>query len=118
MNFDSADPRVAHFRTRVLPLLQRSCWRCHNPARMSRAGNLDQTEISGILRGGDSGPAVVPGKPDESLLMLAISWEDEDLQMPPVAKLDDKDIAAIRKWIAGGAVWVPPGPKGPFQDGR
>ncbi len=103
---DDVDPRLGHFRQQVRPILVGSCLRCHNPARKNRAGGLDQTTMAGLLTGGYSGAAIVPGRPDESLLMTAVRWEDPDLQMPMSEdKLPDESIAALEKWIADGAVW-------------
>ncbi len=102
----AADPRVAFFREHVRPLLEEHCLRCHNPTRMRRAGQLDQTTMAGLLAGGMSGPAIVPGRPDESMLIMAVRWDIEDLQMPlNEDKLTDDRIAALEKWIADGAVW-------------
>ena len=62
--------------------------------------------MAGMLTGGYSGAAIVPGRPDESLVMTAVRWEDPDLQMPMSEdKLPDESIAALEKWIADGAVW-------------
>ncbi|MBT8486741.1 MAG: hypothetical protein HKO59_12955 [Phycisphaerales bacterium] len=100
------DPRLVHFRTAVRPVFEEHCWRCHNPARKHRAGELDQTTMSGLLAGGVSGPAVVPGHPDGSLLMTAVRWSDPDLEMPPDSEqLSPDAIAAIETWIGDGAVW-------------
>ena len=102
----AADPRITFFREHVRPVLVENCLRCHNPTRMRRAGRLDQTTMAGLLTGGLSGPAIVPGRPDESLLIKAVRWVDEDLQMPMAEdKLADDRIAALEKWIADGAVW-------------
>jgi len=101
------DPRVAHFQSRVLPILKNICWKCHNPERKERAHDLDQTSIAGLLAGGESGPALVPGHPEKSLMIEVLSWEGE-IQMPPKAPLEPEQIEAIRQWIADGAVWVLP----------
>ena len=104
----SADPRVAFFRDAVRPILVGNCLRCHNPRRMKRAGDLDQTTIGGLLAGGWSGPAIVPGNPGESLLIAAVRRVDPDLEMPPDRdKLPEETIAILEKWIADGAVWEP-----------
>jgi hypothetical protein len=58
---------------------------------------------AGLLKGGDGGPAVVPGKPAESRLLAAIRYTDPDLQMPPAGKLSDSVIADFETWIASGA---------------
>jgi uncharacterized membrane protein len=105
----AADPRVEHFRTRILPVLTSTCWRCHNPTRAERSGGLDQTTAASFLRGGNSGPPFLPGRPAESLLMRSLRYDDEELQMPPADKLPDETIADFERWIADGAVWdVPP----------
>ncbi|MHC5023401.1 MAG: c-type cytochrome domain-containing protein [Planctomycetota bacterium] len=102
----SNDPRVAFFREQVRPILSENCFRCHNPTRRDKAGGLDQTTAAGMLAGGESGAVVVPGDPDASLLILAVTWEDDLLQMPPDAdKLPDESIEVMRRWVRDGAVW-------------
>lgn len=103
-----ADPRVAFFERKVLPILRAQCFKCHNPERMKRSGGLDQTHIAGLLAGGMSGPAIVPGDPENSLIIEAMTWEDEDFQMPPVGRLTDEQIDIVREWIKQGAVWSTP----------
>ena len=104
----AADPRLDFFRRQARPVLVDNCFRCHNPRRARRSGRLDQTTIAGLLRGGMSGPAIVPGRPEESLLITAVRWEDPDLQMPPnKEQLSEENIAALERWIAEGAVWEP-----------
>jgi uncharacterized membrane protein len=100
------DRRVTHFREQVRPILVNNCLRCHNPKRARQSGNLELMTITGLLRGGMSGAAVVPGKPEESLLLAAVRWSDPDLHMPlGEDKLSDDQIAALHRWIADGAVW-------------
>ena len=101
-----SDPRIVHFRTHVLPVLQDKCWDCHDLWGMKKAGNLNQTTMAGMLKGGDTGPALVPGHPAKSLIVQAIAWEKDGLQMPPNRKLPEEDIAAFTQWIADGAVWA------------
>ena len=104
----AGDPRLTFFRQRVQPILAENCLRCHNPRRAKRSGGLDQTTMARMLEGGWSGPAIVPGRPQESLLIEAVRWVDPDLQMPRGAdKLADEQIAALERWIAQGAVWEP-----------
>ena len=100
------DPRVVFFREHVRPILGDNCTRCHNPARKKRSGNLDQTTIAGILAGGDSGPVVVPGQPDASLLIRAIRGADEETAMPPDEedRLGEEAIAVLERWVRDGAV--------------
>ncbi len=98
------DPRVAYFAEQVRPILSEHCVRCHNPRR--RKGGLDQLTIAGLLVGGNSGPAVVPGKPEESLLISAVRWDDPDLKMPlGKDQLAEEQIAVLERWITEGAAW-------------
>lgn len=112
-----ADPRLVHFRDEVRPLLVENCLRCHNPNRLRRSGQLDLTTVAGALKGGVSGPAIVPGRPDDSLLIAAVRWDSPDLEMPRGGdQLTDDRIAVLVRWIADGAVWeafeyTPPPPK-------
>lgn len=90
------------FEKQVRPLLAERCFKCHSSSKQE--GSLRVDHISHLTSGGDSGPAIVPGKPDESLLVQAIRY-DGDYQMPPSGKLPDKEIATLEKWIAMGAFW-------------
>ncbi len=102
----AADPRVEFFRTQVRPLLVDACLRCHNPTRPRLPGGLNLTTIEGILKGGVSGPAVVPGDPDGSLLITAVRHIDPALKMPAKSdKLADEEIAVLERWVREGAVW-------------
>jgi len=90
------------FEKRIRPLLVDKCYGCHSPDRKIKGGlRLDHKD--GWAKGGDSGPAIVPGKPDESLLMKAVSYKDRDLKMPPKQKLADSEIATLQEWISQGA---------------
>lgn len=92
---------LAFFESKIRPLLLAKCVDCHGADLAESELRLDQ--LSGMLGGGVSGPAVVPGKVDESLLLSAISYKDEALQMPPDEKLADAEIALLKDWIARGA---------------
>lgn len=99
----AADPdAVAAFENEVRPLLTARCVKCHGPKKQESGLRLDGRDAA--LRGGDGGPALVPGKPDESLLVKAVRHED-DLQMPPGVRLKDEQIAALTRWISRGAAW-------------
>ena len=80
------------------------CYECHSEKSDDVSGGLLLDSRSAIRKGGDSGPAVVPGDPDKSLLLEAMSYEDRDLQMPPDSKLSPKIVADFRVWIQSGAV--------------
>jgi hypothetical protein len=83
----------------VAPLLARQCLGCHNAT--DRKGGLNLSTAKTALVGGDSGAAVVPGKPDDSLLWERISQDE----MPPKKPLADGEKQVLRRWIAGGARW-------------
>ncbi len=89
------------FETNVRPLLVRKCLSCHGEDHQKGSLRLDSLEA--ILKGGDSGPAIVPGKPDESLLVEAIRYES--FEMPPSGKLSDKEIDTLVRWVELGAPW-------------
>jgi mono/diheme cytochrome c family protein len=93
---------VEHFEKRVRPLLVEQCLKCHG-ADKARGGLRVDSEAA-LRRGGDSGPVVVPGKPDESLLLRAVRQTGTP-KMPPESKLSDRQIADLATWIQAGALW-------------
>ena len=98
------DPeQVRLFESRVRPILATRCFRCHSEEKQKGELRLDSRE--GLAAGGSSGPAIVAGKPDESLLISAIGYANEELQMPPGEKLPDREIAELRRWVAEGAAF-------------
>jgi hypothetical protein len=90
------------FRKSVEPLFAASCLRCHGEKRQK--SELDLRSREALLKGGIQGPAIVPGKPQESLLWLAISHAKEP-HMPPDGVLEPAAVEAVREWIATGACW-------------
>lgn len=92
-----ADDGTDFFENKIRPILVKHCYECHGPDEQESDLRLDS--YAEILRGGATAPAVVPGKPDESLLLHTIGYEDEELQMPPDGKLSDAVIADFRKWV-------------------
>jgi hypothetical protein len=99
----AAEPAAAFEKVR--PILQANCFTCHSHAAKKSKGGLMLDSREAVLKGGDRGPAMVPGKPDESLIIAAVRRHDEDLKMPPSGKLNDDQIAALREWIQAGAPW-------------
>jgi hypothetical protein len=93
--------RAARFEREIRPVLATQCLKCHGEAKQE--GGLRLDSLDAILKGGDSGPALVPGKPEESLLVDAL--HHQGLEMPPNKKLDDKTIARFEGWIEQGANW-------------
>ena len=91
------------FEKRIRPVLIEHCYQCHNSSDRDD-GSLALDSRAGLLDGGDSGPAVVPGKPKKSLLISAIRHTNRNLRMPQNnAKLSKQVIADFEKWIASGA---------------
>ncbi len=92
------------FERRVRPVLSEHCYRCHSAGAEKIKGGLTLDTRDGVLRGGDTGPAIVPGKPDDSPLIQAVRYTDTDLQMPPGdKKLPDNLIKDLEQWVAMGA---------------
>ena len=89
------------FEKRIRPLLAEHCTECHGADKQKGGLRLDHR--AGWQQGGDSGPSLVPGDPDTSLIWKVVSYEDRDLKMPPKQKLSDRDLADLRTWIASGA---------------
>ena len=91
------------FETKIRPVLAQDCYECHRTGG-KRKGGLALDQRQGLLTGGDSGPAVVPGDPAASLLLQAIRHDSEDLAMPKAgAKLEPGVIADFEHWIRLGA---------------
>ncbi len=98
---DAADPSL--YEQKVLPLLKRHCYQCHSHDANKAKGGLVLDSRASMLSGGDSGPAIVPGKPDASLLIQAVKHQKSELQMPPKGKLDDPAIETLVTWVKLGA---------------
>jgi Protein of unknown function (DUF1553)/Protein of unknown function (DUF1549)/Planctomycete cytochrome C/Concanavalin A-like lectin/glucanases superfamily len=94
---------AAFFETDVRPLLAERCWTCHGDKKAPKGG-LRLTSRESLIRGGDSGAAVVPGKPDESPLIRAVRYLDEP-KMPPKERLKDREIETLARWVAMGLPW-------------
>jgi mono/diheme cytochrome c family protein len=81
------------FEKRIRPIFVTHCYECHSAASKKLGGNLRLDTRSGILRGGDTGPALIPRDPKQSLLLTAVRYDDDSLQMPPAGKLPAEAIA-------------------------
>ena len=97
------------FEKSVRPVLVEQCLKCHGPAKQRGGLRVDSREA--LLKGGDSGPALVPGKPAASLLLKAVRHDGLRMPPKPAAKLAPQAAASLEAWIAAGAVW--PADKGP-----
>ena len=101
---DDAARGVEFFEKKIRPLLVKHCYECHGPAEASAKLRLDSR--AGWEKGGNGGPAIVPGDPSASLLIRAVSHRDPQLKMPPKdagGKLSDAQIADLTTWIRQGA---------------
>jgi len=97
------DPQqVEFFDQKVKPVLEHACFKCHGGESKIKGG-LRLTTRTGLLKGGDTGPSIDLAAPDKSLLLKAISYKDEDLQMPPKEQLPADQVALLTRWIQMGA---------------
>ena len=93
------------FESRAWPIIERECLRCHGGEGRIRGGfRIDAR--SGLLVGGDRGPAFDEKNPEDSLILKMISWDSEEHQMPPKARLSDEEISILTEWVLEGATWA------------
>ena len=92
------------FEKDVRPVLANRCYPCHGPAAGKGQAGLRLDSLAGMLKGGRSGPAIVPGEPKSSLLIHAIH-HDTFVQMPPKTKLPSEEIRTLTQWVKMGAPW-------------
>ncbi len=92
-----------YFEQHVRPLLVKHCYECHSEDSDEVGGNLLLDSKEGWTRGGDLGPAIVPGDPDASLLVQAVSYLGDELQMPPEGRLANDEVAILDRWVRMGA---------------
>ena len=100
--------QIEFFETTIRPILVESCYKCHSETEGKSNGSLTLDTRDALLKGGATGPALIAGDPDKSLLIQAVRYADEDLQMPPLkngigGKLSPEKIAALETWIRLGA---------------
>ncbi len=101
-----ADDAADFFERRVRPVLHNNCVKCHGPEKQKGGLRVDSREA--LLHGGDTGPALVPGNAESSLLIKAVRHADADFKMPPpkeAPKLADAVIADLESWVKSGAVF-------------
>ncbi len=102
-----ANPDDAEFfQKKIQPIFTEHCYKCHSHSADKIKGGLVVDSLSGLTAGGDTGPALVPGNPAKSLLIEAVNYTNNDLQMPPKGKkLTDEQIANLTEWVKRGAPW-------------
>ncbi|MFM7867356.1 MAG: c-type cytochrome domain-containing protein, partial [Planctomycetaceae bacterium] len=99
---DFSQQQLEIFEKRIRPLLAEHCLQCHGPEKQEGGFNLVTRES--LIKGGDSGSALVAGKPNESLLIEAVEYLSEP-KMPPSGKLPAEKIEHLRRWVESGAAW-------------
>ncbi len=100
----SAQAELEFFEKKIRPLLSETCYSCHSATAPSVFAGLRLDSNAGMLGGGDSGPAVVPGDASASLLLRAVRGQAKTL-MPPTGRLSDEQIADLAAWVDAGATW-------------
>lgn len=94
-----AEDAAEAFKKNVRPLLERKCFDCHSSKAEELKGALKLETVDDLLQGGATGPAIVPGDVENSFLLRAIRYQEDDFQMPPSGRLSDEDIALVEKWV-------------------
>ena len=99
---DDDHAKVEFFESNIRPVLVEHCYKCHSQQAKNVRGGLLLDSQAGVAQGGESGPAIVSGKPEDSLLLSSL--KHESYEMPPDRKLPDNVIADFEKWITDGAI--------------
>ncbi len=94
--------QVKFFESRIRPIFADNCYQCHSPAAGTPRGGLELDWKGGWEQGSNSGPVIVPGNPDQSLLIQAVRHES-GVQMPPGKKLSDQQVNDLVAWVRMGA---------------
>lgn len=97
--------QIEFFESKIRPLLVAECYPCHSHQATKLKGSLYLDSSAAMLKGGESGPAVVPGNPDTSLLVKAVRYKEQEIAMPPKKRLTDAQIADLETWVRTGSVW-------------
>ena len=100
---------ASFYTAHVQPIFQANCYRCHGG--LNHRGGLAMETQAGLLKGGHHGPAIVPGHPEQSLLIKLVRHAgpaDDPMPMPQNGRLSDADIGTIETWIRSGAAMPPP----------
>src|SRR5262245_49285050 len=109
---------VEFFESRVRPLLAEHCYRCHSARAEKVKAGLRVDSREGLLKGGESGPAVVAGEPEQSRLIEAVRYSNPELQMPPRGRLSDEQVADLVRWVELGVPWSGGGVESAAPAGR
>ncbi|HEY1603363.1 MAG TPA: PSD1 and planctomycete cytochrome C domain-containing protein [Pirellulales bacterium] len=99
----AADAGSEYFEAKIRPVLVEHCYECHSAQAKKLGGNLLLDSRDAVRKGGESGEVIVPGKPDESLLVAAVRYSADSVHMPPNGKLSAEVIADFEEWVKLGA---------------
>ncbi len=102
---DPPREQIEFFESKIRPVLVEHCYSCHSHEAKKLKAGLFLDSRDGALKGGDTGPALLPGEPQKSLIIEAISYKNVDMQMPPKTKLSEAQIADLTQWVKLGAPW-------------
>ena len=105
---DPNSDKFDFFETKIRPLLSNNCFACHSQKAKTKGklkAGLYLDSYKGLINGGDSGSIISPGKPDQSRIVEAVLYKNEDMAMPPKGKLSEEQIALMRQWVEMGAPW-------------
>jgi hypothetical protein len=94
---------IEFFEKNIRPVLTEHCFACHAAGAIKLRGSLLLDSRQGVIKGGQGGPVIVAGEPDESRLIQAIRWTDPDFQMPPTKQLSPEQIEKFEQWVTMGA---------------
>ena len=97
-----SEAQADFFEKRIRPILAERCYECHSAGKKTKGGLALDTRDA-VLKGGDTGPVLVAGNPDKSLLIEAVRYTNHDMQMPPKKRLADSEVKALGEWVKMGA---------------
>ena len=98
--------QITFFESKVRPVLVDNCFRCHGgDLKKEPKAGLTLTTLKGMLQGGESGPALMPGNLDKSLIVEAVRYRNENMSMPPKKPLKPDEVKVIEEWVSMGAPW-------------
>jgi hypothetical protein len=97
------NPEIEFFEKKIRPVLVENCYGCHSAKLAEPMGGLRVDSRDALRQGGATGPALIPGEPDQSVILKALGYLDPNLKMPPTGKLPGHVIADFEKWVAQGA---------------
>ncbi|MCA9037045.1 MAG: hypothetical protein KDA91_18040, partial [Planctomycetaceae bacterium] len=115
---EDSSKQAEFFEKKVRPLLAKRCYECHDEVTGHDNGGLVLETIEGIVTGGSRGPVIDSSDPESSLLLQAVTFDEDDLQMPPSGKMPAAEIEIITKWLKDGAILPKYRPQKPAPDAR